>query len=45
MMRGLLDGLKTGEQMRTDSDLRAIPILMVSSITESSFAGLLPEAE
>jgi Lrp/AsnC family transcriptional regulator for asnA, asnC and gidA len=45
MMRGLLDGLKMGEQMRTDSDLRAVPILMVSSITESGFAGLLPDVE
>jgi Lrp/AsnC family transcriptional regulator for asnA, asnC and gidA len=43
MMRGVLDGIRTGQEMRSDGDLRAVPILMVSSITESAFAGLLPK--
>jgi Lrp/AsnC family transcriptional regulator for asnA, asnC and gidA len=45
MMHGVLDGLKTSEQIRADADLRSIPILMVSSITESGFEGLLPDVE
>ncbi|MFN2291558.1 MAG: response regulator [Anaerolineae bacterium] len=42
MMQGVLDGLRTAREMRADEDLRSIPILMVSSINESGFAGLLP---
>lgn len=42
MMHGILDGLQTAREMRADNDLRTIPILMVSSISESGFAGLLP---
>lgn len=45
MMRGILDGLRTAREMRTDGDLRTVPILMVSSITDSSFAALLPKEE
>ncbi len=45
MMRGVLDGLQTAKEMRSDSDLQSVPILMVSSITNSAFAGLLPKAE
>jgi Lrp/AsnC family transcriptional regulator, regulator for asnA, asnC and gidA len=45
MMQGMLDGLRTAKEMRTDGDLRAIPILMVSSITDSAFAALLPKEE
>jgi Lrp/AsnC family transcriptional regulator, regulator for asnA, asnC and gidA len=45
MMRGILDGLRTAKEMRTDGDLQAVPILMVSSITESAFANLLPRVE
>lgn len=45
MMRGILDGLQTAKEMRTDGDLRAVPILMVSSITDSAFAALLPKEE
>ncbi len=45
MMRGLLDGLRTGHEMRTDGDLRLAPILMVSSISDSAFAGLLPQVD
>jgi Lrp/AsnC family transcriptional regulator for asnA, asnC and gidA len=42
MMQGVLDGLRTGQEIRSNGDLRTVPILMVSSITKSSFAGLLP---
>jgi Lrp/AsnC family transcriptional regulator for asnA, asnC and gidA len=45
MMQGMLDGLRTAKEMRTEGDLRAIPILMVSSITNSAFAALLPKEE
>ncbi|MGD2041241.1 MAG: response regulator [Anaerolineae bacterium] len=44
MMSGVLDGLQTGREMRKDEDLRSIPILMVSSITGSDFAKLLPQS-
>ena len=43
MMQGVLDGLRTAREMRSDDDLRTVPILMVSSINESGFAGLLPQ--
>lgn len=45
MMHGVLDGLRTAREMRTDGDLRAVPILLVSSISESAFGALLPRQE
>jgi CheY-like chemotaxis protein/DNA-binding Lrp family transcriptional regulator len=45
MMHGILDGLLTAKEMRTDGDLQAVPILMVSSITDSAFAAFLPRQE
>lgn len=45
MMNGILDGLQTAKQMRATSELRSVPILMVSSISGSEFANLLPPAE
>jgi CheY-like chemotaxis protein len=45
MMRGILDGLRTGQEMRSNGDLRSVPILMVSSISDSAFAGLLPQTD
>lgn len=45
MMQGVLDGLRTAKEMRADSDLRNIPVLMVSSVGLSGFAGLLPKGE
>jgi two-component system response regulator MtrA len=45
MMRGILDGLRTGQEMRSNGGLRSVPILMVSSISDSAFAGLLPQAD
>jgi Lrp/AsnC family transcriptional regulator for asnA, asnC and gidA len=43
MMQGVLDGLRTAREMRSDGDLRTVPILLVSSITSSSFAAFLPK--
>jgi Lrp/AsnC family transcriptional regulator for asnA, asnC and gidA len=43
MMQGILDGIRTGRDMRGDGDLQEVPILMVSSIAGSEFARLLPE--
>ncbi len=45
MMQGLLDGLQTAKAIRADADFKDVPILMVSSITTTSFAGLLPSGE
>jgi Lrp/AsnC family transcriptional regulator for asnA, asnC and gidA len=45
MMQGVLDGIQTARAMRTDGDLRDVPILMVSSITDTAFSGLLPRGE
>jgi Lrp/AsnC family transcriptional regulator for asnA, asnC and gidA len=45
MMQGVLDGVQTAREMRTDGDLRTVPILMVSSITDSAFARLLPKGD
>jgi Lrp/AsnC family transcriptional regulator for asnA, asnC and gidA len=45
MMRGILDGLRTAKEMRSDSELQAVPILMVSSITGTDFATLLPTGD
>ena len=43
MMQGALDGACTAREMRADAQLRGVPILMVSSIGETSFAEALPE--
>jgi Lrp/AsnC family transcriptional regulator for asnA, asnC and gidA len=43
MMQGALDGVCTAREMRADPRLRAVPILMVSSIGRESFAGALPD--
>ncbi len=45
MMRGVLDGIQTAREIRADSTLQHVPILMVSSITNSAYAGLLPREE
>jgi Lrp/AsnC family transcriptional regulator, regulator for asnA, asnC and gidA len=45
MMHGILDGLRTAQAMRGDGELRTVPILLVSSITDSAFAALLPRGE
>jgi len=45
MMQGILDGIQTARTMRSDGDLRSVPILLVSSITDSAFASFLPKDE
>ncbi len=45
MMAGMLDGLDASKRMRLDKVLRRIPILMVSSITGSEYAGMFPTDE
>ena len=45
MMEGLLDGLDASRAMRLDESLRRIPIIMVSSITSSEYAGMFPTDE
>lgn len=45
MMEGLLDGLDASRAMRLDANLQRIPIIMVSSITSSEYAGMFPTDE
>jgi Lrp/AsnC family transcriptional regulator for asnA, asnC and gidA len=45
MMHGMLDGIQTVRTMRADGDLCDVPILMISSITDTAFSGLLPRGE
>jgi Lrp/AsnC family transcriptional regulator for asnA, asnC and gidA len=45
MMQGMLDGLMTSRQIRADENLKTVPILMISSITGSDFAKLLPREQ
>lgn len=45
MMQGLLDGLDASRAMRLDASLQRIPIIMVSSITSSEYAGMFPTDE
>jgi len=45
MMQGVLDGLNTSRLMRGDKDLAKIPIVMVSSIVDSPYAGMFPTDE
>lgn len=45
MMEGLLDGLDASRAMRLDANLQRIPIIMVSSIASSEYAGMFPTDE
>ena len=45
MMSSVLDGLSVCRQMRTESDLKDIPVIMVSSIISSPHASLFPTDE
>ena len=45
MMKGILDGLHASWQIQADPELRALPILMVSSITSSDYAEMFPTDE
>ncbi|MCL6430442.1 MAG: response regulator [Anaerolineae bacterium] len=42
MMRSVLDGLDLSDRMQTDPSLKKIPIIMVSSIASSQYAGMFP---
>lgn len=45
MMDGLLDGLDASRVIRMDQNLKRIPIIMISSITRSEYADMLPTHE
>jgi Lrp/AsnC family transcriptional regulator for asnA, asnC and gidA len=45
MMKGIMDGLKASDEIRRDSKLNGIPILMISSITGSDYAEMFPTDE
>ncbi len=45
MMSTLLDGLNLSHLMSEDAELRQVPIVMISSITDSSSAGMFPTDE
>lgn len=45
IMEGVLDGWDAMRQIRSDSRLRDLPILVVSSITSTDYAGLIPTDE
>jgi len=45
MMAGILDGLKVTSKMHDDPELYKIPIIIVSSIGNSSYAGNFPTDE
>jgi len=42
MMRGVLDGVSVSEAMRQDRRLAHVPVLMISSIPDSPYAGMFP---
>ncbi len=45
MMTSVLDGLDLARRLNADSSLRRIPVIMVSSMPDSSMAGLFPTDE
>ncbi len=45
MMDSVLDGLSASRQMYDDADVRAIPIIMVTSIANTDYAELFPTDE
>lgn len=45
MMAHILEGLEVSKEMQADAELRRIPIIMVSSITDSPHAGEFPTDE
>ena len=45
MMSHVLDGLEVSKEMQADVELRKIPIIVVSSITDSPHAGMFPTDE
>ena len=45
MMAHILEGLEVSKEMQADVELRRVPIIMVSSITDSPHAGEFPTDE
>ena len=45
MMTTLLDGLSVSEEMQADPELKALPVIMVSSITDTRYASMFPTDE
>jgi len=45
MMSSVFDGLSVCRKMRTESDLKDIPVIMVSSIITSPYASMFPTDE
>ncbi len=45
IMDSVLDGVSTSERMHEDSDLRHVPIIMVTSIANTDYAALFPTDE
>lgn len=42
MMTTVLDGLSASEEMRSDPELRDIPVIMISSIADTEYAAVFP---
>ena len=42
MMSTILDGLSVSEEMQADPELRDVPVIMVSSITDTEHAAVFP---
>jgi CheY-like chemotaxis protein len=45
MMATLLDGLSVSEEMQADPELKDLPVIMVSSITDTQYATVFPTEE
>ena len=45
MMSYVLDGLNVSHEMRADPQLRDVPVIMISSIAGSAYAGMFPTDE
>jgi CheY-like chemotaxis protein len=45
MMSTILDGLGVSEEMHSDPELRDVPLIMVSSITDTEHAAVFPTDE
>lgn len=45
IMEGILDGWDTLRRLRSEPALRELPVLVISSITSSEYAGMLPTDE
>ena len=44
-MEGVLDGLGASHEIRADRSLRDVPVVMVTSIPSSEYAGMFPTDE